>query len=233
MKLCILRILALCAGISFSIAGYGAQAPPQAPVITSNVDEVSMDVIAHDKHGRPIRDLKPDELQIIDDGHAAKITALRLVSASDATSAHTGGAAHNIRSVSFVFDALHGDANSIALRAAAYLLRETGEKDFYFSVWRLTTHLELAQTLTNDQVVLKRALETTLKPASRKLQPVNSTSQPPPSPIPQPVTKFANEFQTTAALATRIGRDENVPPFVAGLLALIRQQSSIPGRKTI
>lgn len=91
------------------------------------------------------------------------MTGLRIVTPSDQSSPNTGGQSKGISSVSLVFDALHGDANSIALRAAEYLLKQTAEKNFYFSVWRLTTRLELTQTLTNDQPILKRAIETTLK----------------------------------------------------------------------
>ncbi len=190
-----------------------------------------MDVVAHDKHGRPIRDLKPEELQIVDDGNAVKITGLRLVT-SDDISAKTDRHPNDFRAISLVFDALQGDANSIALRAAEYLLKEAAEKNFYFSVWRLTSRLELAQTLTNDQAGLKRALQATLKPRSGRPQPGESLTQQS-LPMPEFVKPFAAQLPTTAALATRIARDENVTPFLAGLLALIRQQSSFPGRKTI
>src|SRR6476620_420440 len=49
------------------------------PTIVSNVDEVSLDVVVRDKKKKPIVDLKPDELAIIDNGTPVKISDLRLI----------------------------------------------------------------------------------------------------------------------------------------------------------
>lgn len=211
------RTLFAGAGLIWIFATARVEGFQKPPVITSNVDEVSIDVVAHDKHGRPIQDLQPDDLQITDDGQAAKITGLRLVTVP------------GIRPVSLVFDSLHGDANSVALRAAEFLTKQPEEGKFCFSIWRLANHLELRQTLTNDQSILKRALESTLKPGSKQQGPIDSSS----SSVPDTAKRYAADMQNAPALANRIARDENLSPFVAGLLALVRQQATIPGRKTI
>ncbi|HET7619228.1 MAG TPA: VWA domain-containing protein [Vicinamibacterales bacterium] len=47
--------------------------PPQAPVFRSGVDLVRFDLSVVDQTGRPITDLKPDEIRIVEDGRALPI----------------------------------------------------------------------------------------------------------------------------------------------------------------
>src|SRR5580698_11094910 len=40
----------------------------QTPTFSTNVDEVSLDLVVHDKKHRPVLDLKPEDLAITDEG---------------------------------------------------------------------------------------------------------------------------------------------------------------------
>src|SRR5580700_6003058 len=67
-------------------------APPalpqqQQPTVKTNVDEVLLDMVARDKKGKPVTDLKPDELTITDNGIKQTILSFRQVRGSEAISA--------------------------------------------------------------------------------------------------------------------------------------------------
>ena len=45
-----------------------AQQSPQQPLVKSTTEEVILDIVARDKKGKPVTDLKPDELTVTDAG---------------------------------------------------------------------------------------------------------------------------------------------------------------------
>jgi hypothetical protein len=55
-----------------------------APTVKTNVDEVLLDLIVRDKKGKPVTDLKPEDITVLDNGAKQTITSFRLVSGSDA-----------------------------------------------------------------------------------------------------------------------------------------------------
>src|ERR1700761_4586933 len=65
----------------------GRQAPPpyeSHSVIFADTEEVSLDLVARDKKGHLVKDLKPADLKILDAGSQVAISDLRLVTpASD------------------------------------------------------------------------------------------------------------------------------------------------------
>ena len=53
----------------------GQQRPTQTPVFTARTDLVTTDVIVRDKQGRFVPDLRPDEIQVYEDGVLQKLTS--------------------------------------------------------------------------------------------------------------------------------------------------------------
>ncbi|MGA2219955.1 MAG: hypothetical protein ABSG51_17845, partial [Terracidiphilus sp.] len=59
---------------AFSKGQTPASAPPapapaeDTPHFSTNVDEVSLDLVVHDKHHKPVLDLKPEEVAVTDNG---------------------------------------------------------------------------------------------------------------------------------------------------------------------
>jgi hypothetical protein len=53
----------------------------QIPTVKTTVDEVVLDFIARDKKGKPITDLKPEDLTVTDNGAKEDLTSFRLVQA--------------------------------------------------------------------------------------------------------------------------------------------------------
>src|SRR5271165_1561456 len=73
-----------------------AQAPP-GPVIRSGAQEVLLDLVVRDKREKMVRDLKPEELEVFEDGVKQDIRSFRLVSGAEvrqaeAEAAKTGAA---------------------------------------------------------------------------------------------------------------------------------------------
>src|SRR5215510_12482087 len=64
------------------VAALGLQAVSQEQdeVIRVRSNEVRLDVVVKDKKGRPIRDLKPADFEIFEDGVPQKIESFRFVS---------------------------------------------------------------------------------------------------------------------------------------------------------
>ena len=99
------------------------QAAPQTPTVKANVDEVVLDLIVRDKKGKPITDLKPDELIITDNGVKQTITSFRLVHGSEAIS-QTGATTkldplRQLRLVTLAFENLGDAAQRKTAREAA------------------------------------------------------------------------------------------------------------------
>ena len=66
-----------------AVARAQAQDPPapagQAPQFKTGTAVVVLDVIARDKKGRPVRDLKPEELQVFENDQRCEVRSFRLV----------------------------------------------------------------------------------------------------------------------------------------------------------
>ena len=67
------------------------------PTVKTTVDEVLLDLIVRDKKGKPVTDLKPDDITVLDNGAKQSLTSFRLVSGADAV-ASTGAKTRSTRS---------------------------------------------------------------------------------------------------------------------------------------
>ena len=63
-----------------------ASVSASAQTVKTTVDEVLLDLIARDKKGKPVTDLKPEDLTVLDNGVKQKLTGFRLVSGAEAVS---------------------------------------------------------------------------------------------------------------------------------------------------
>jgi VWFA-related protein len=200
---CLLSILA------FSTTATAQSSPAltkTAPAAVSS-DEVTVDVVVRDRHGRPIRDLRPDELQITDDGAPVKVSRLE------------GGAAGGSLYVSLVFDDLDAVSARLARDAALEMLKQNPSADTSFAVWRIHDRLHLVQASTTNRDALRQAVETVTALAAHP----NDTAT---GPVPEPAAEIARS-------SDQIIRDEHFRACPSRLLALTRHLGRTPGRKTI
>lgn len=153
----------------FALLAWGVPSPAQQPAaspptIKTNVEEVVLDLVVRDKKGKPITDLKPEELLVADNGAKQTLTSFRLVHGSEAIGGN--GAAvkldpmRQLRLVTLAFESLGDSAQRKTAREAAVdLIKGDQGTNVFYSVVALNTRLLVLQAFTTDKSALTAAIE--------------------------------------------------------------------------
>jgi len=150
-----------------------SQAPANTPVFPARSDLVRLDLIVRDKSGRLVEDLRPDEVQVLEDGKPCAIESFRLVQAEETVrSARPAGTAKAPAApasasasealasvVALVFDQLGPEAAKNARGAALELARRSFPKGSVFAVFKIGRGLGVLQSFTEDRAALPAAIE--------------------------------------------------------------------------
>ena len=263
-----------CAGLAvglFALASHGQTVPAapataapastttaapaeQTPTFSTNVDEVSLDLVVHDKKHRPVLDLKPEDLAITDEGTAVKLNQFRLVR-GDGNTGHL---------VTLVFDRFEGPMAKSARLMAEKILKALPVKGYSFAVMDFGGRLRLIQDFTGDQYKIDEAVN--LATESKAVHMVSTLSQGvdivhDPAEITRAKAVAEAERNLIAVAQTGIDskgqhvdvkeramaqsvlkalqdaqlivQDQRANPSLAGLLALVRSQQQLTDRKAI
>jgi len=136
----------------------------QPPTVKTSVEEVLLDIIVRDKKGKPITDLKAEELNVIDNGAPQTISSFRLVRGAEAIS-QTGATSkldplRQLRLVTLAFEPMGElDQRKLARSAAIDLIGGEQGGNVYYAVMVINTQLLLLQPFTKDKEALTRAIE--------------------------------------------------------------------------
>ncbi len=183
-------------------------------------DSVSIDLVVHDKHGRQVRDLRPDEVQITQDGAPVKIDAVRLGAGSQGSA----------RFLSLVFDGAGEGAEEAAHDAIEEISKQLGASKAYFSVWQIGNRLELIRGFTSDETALREAVHVAAREqrSSAMNRKIDAPDLDPAThnQVSEAIRKILDTSEDTM-------RDRHARPSLAGLLALAKGENSLPGRKTV
>ncbi len=144
------------------------------PVIRSTTQEVLLDAVVRDKKERLIRNLKPDEIRILEDGVPQKVQTFRFTgtdvdeapAAPGAPTAATPAAPaapalnplHNLNIVTVVFERMGPRSRLFAQQAAADFLANEFRANTYGGVFSLDYRLNALQPYTNDRDLLRKAI---------------------------------------------------------------------------
>jgi VWFA-related protein len=168
-----MRVLSLvCAGLA-SMQMAAQEAPP--PVIRSTTQEVLLDAVVRDKKERLIRNLKPEEVRVLEDGVPQKLQTFRFTDADSDEPAHaepgasgasapaapTGSALnplHNLNLVTIVFERMGPRSRLFAQQVAAEFLANEFRSNTYGGVFSLDLRLNALQPYTNNQDLLRQAI---------------------------------------------------------------------------
>ena len=137
---------------------------PQAPTAKTAAEEVMLDLIVRDKKGKPVTDLKPEDLTITDNGAAQTLTSFRLVRGSEAIS-QTGATTaldplRQLRLVTLAFEPMDEvDQRKLTRTAAIDLVKGEQGANVYYSVVVISNRLLAVQPFTNDKQALAGAIE--------------------------------------------------------------------------
>jgi VWFA-related protein len=150
-------------------------AQDQDEVIRFRSNEVRLDVIVKDKKGRPIRDLKLTDFEILEDGVPQKVESFRFVTreASPAEITEkkdnkspdvvTTAPAPPKRSAptvtALVFDRLSPEARSLARKAGLAYAQEGMASGGFTGVFGIDQSLRTVQTFTDNTQLIKDAVE--------------------------------------------------------------------------
>ncbi len=252
-----------------------AHQPAERPsTIKAVTEEVLLDLVARDRRGRPVRDLKPDQIEVYEDGVKQPITYFQLVEGeAPLTEAEAAAPQSNflrqINLVTLLFERLGDDGRKNARQAALEFLRSELRPNVYVAVFRSDQRLYVLQHFTNDRKRLEQAVEQVtgasssqlasqsesifrdLERARAELEGTNqaasaassasqaATSGPGssgPSGSPGAAMAAAKMAEMTVNMlrtADMLERAYVGRSSLYALLALVREQRSLPGRKTI
>jgi VWFA-related protein len=150
-------------------------AASQGPVVKSTVDEVVLDFIARDKKGKPVTDLKLEDLAVTDNGAKEQPTSFRLVQGAEAIS-QSGAATkldplRQLRLVTLAFEAMSDATQRKTARTGATdLVKGEQGGNVFYSVVVIDTRLMVLQPFTSDKDALVKAInEATSGYSSTKL----------------------------------------------------------------
>ncbi len=160
-----------------------AQQPlSQAPAtrIETTVQEVVLDIIVRDKKGRSLRDLRPEEIEILEEGAPVKVKAFRLVEGSQEAAKGKEERApvqaaeppsveldplRQVRLVTLVFERLGVEGKRFFRQAVGDLLNLSPEANLYYSIFTIDQKLHCLQNFTNNHELVKKEAETAQKGA--------------------------------------------------------------------
>ena len=229
----------------------------QAPTVSTTVNEVSLDLVVHNKKHRAVLDLKPGDIRVTDNETPVSLSGLHLVTGN----AETG------HQITLVFDHFSGSSAKGAQNVAAKILKMLPAKGYSFALLDFSGRLRLIQGFTDDRSVIEQAVKTVTDTTKARTPVVLSATG---MVIKNPNDHSDDERASAAARAEkdliaitrtgadsagkhvdvktraryqtllaaladaqRIKQDQHAQPTLAGLLALVRSQQRIQDRKAI
>jgi VWFA-related protein len=206
---------------------------PGDSTILKDVDEVSIDLVVHQGRNKPVLDLKPEDLEVTDDGAPVKLSDLRFVSGSSAGN----------HLITFLFDRFDPSGATNAREVAKKILKQIPTERFSFSVFSSRGRLNLLQGFTGDRQAIQKAVDLAVSDngaefdktaaASEKMLIAAMQSLPNQAQVSDHARDADHAELASLAESQRIAQEENTTPVLAGLLALARSQAQIPGRKLL
>jgi VWFA-related protein len=206
-----------------------------APTVNAVVDEVSLDMVVHDKKHKLVLDLKPAEIAVTDNGTPVALNGFRLVN-GDANTGHL---------ITLVFDHFDGAVARSAQNVAGKLLKMLPAKGYSFALLDFTGRLRLIQGFTDNRGAVADAVRIVTEKedtdrtsaaavAEKKLIAIARTGADPSGKhVDVNVRAYYQTLLAALSDAQRIRQDQHTLPTLAGLLALVRSQQRIAERKSI
>jgi VWFA-related protein len=217
-----LRAVSALAPFLFVFSAYAQTGPAPA---AGPVGEVSFDLVAHDKKGATVRDLKPGDFAITADGSPVHIDDLHMV---------TGGPGPgHAQLVALVFAHDNPGYARVARDVAVQLIKAAPPTGILFAVLRVDGRLRLIQEFTTDREALTKAIDGATvnydrddNSAEKRLTDLKAGVNKEDPTLSKVLLNMLLDSQTLA-------RDPHTPPAIASLEAACRQMGVLPGRKTL
>lgn len=199
--------------------------------MSSAAEEVVQDFVVRDKRDRLVKDLKVEEVKVVDDGAEQTVTGLRLVDGAEA--------GQRIGLVTLVFERLSDTGRRVAREAALHLLSNPLPPNVYLSIVAIDSQLFVLQEFTTDKDALKKAIDkvtsgqyATYGAESQRIKDGlrAKTAQ---AGVPPVERRTAGILLEMLKFNSSFGGEEATRMSVFSLLSLVRGQIAEPGRKSL
>ncbi len=176
--------LALIITMTFSASLIFGQTPAsqeQDDIVRVRTNEVKLDVVVKDKKGRPIKDLKPTDFEVFEDGVPQKVESFRFMMQGaerskpevkgdksqitgatvpvEKTATPTAPARSTPAVTALVFDRLSQEGRSLARKAGLAYAQESMAPGDYTGVFGIDQSLRTVQSFTDNSGLVKDAVE--------------------------------------------------------------------------
>jgi VWFA-related protein len=235
-------------------------------------ETVLLDLVVRDRSGRPVRDLRPDEIEVYENGVRQQITGLRFLGedsvvvddepapvAAPDTAPPVSHPSGQLDLVTLAFDRLGNEARQLARQAALDFIRAGIRPNMMVAVFTIDQRLFVLQEYTNDADLIRAAVDrattgaysqfaTQSEAIRRGLEEAGSASfraeseaagvgqGAPPSGGMGAAFAEARLAEVTVSMlqhAEQLQRQQQGHASLFSLLALVRAQRPLAGRKTV
>jgi VWFA-related protein len=139
----------------------------EPPILQSTSQEVILDLVVRDKKGRIVKDLRPSEIEILENGVPQKLRSLLLMEGGEriplgeqsGQDSKQIDPLQNLRLITLSFDRMNPASRKQVRQAVQALLKEPIPSSAYISVVRLNPRLQVVQPYTRDPILLRWAVE--------------------------------------------------------------------------
>ncbi|MGE0129592.1 MAG: VWA domain-containing protein [Blastocatellales bacterium] len=166
----------VCVLLLLTASSYNAQQPAPAArqAVSIKTSEVLLDVLVRDKKGRPVRDLKPEEIEVFEDGVKQPITTFTVVGSAtndnkkppaaksekaQETGAAMSGSQQQLNLVTMVFDHLAAVRVQPVRDAAFAFIDNSVTSGMLVRVMVIGRKIYVIEQFTNDRDKLRKAVE--------------------------------------------------------------------------
>ena len=228
------------------------QAPPQPGTITTQTRLITVDVIATDSHGNPVRNLKEEDFQVIEEHLGAqKIarfefvdTAARAAADSVAQPAAAPGMYSNMPAsrlkvppTVLLMDALNtGTQQQVQVRRDMILFLKKLPTDTPVAVFLLGHTLHVVQNFTTDPKLLQAAVDKAHRPTELEANPqddaqsASNIERNSPLKVPEDVLERLEDFEKEQYMEQITQRVEET---ASAMLSIAKYLGGYPGRKNL
>lgn len=137
--------------------------------IRATAQETVLDMVFRDKKGKDIRDIRPEEVHILEDGVEQNLTSFRLEGGNPPKTAGPEGGAtgstpvldpmREVRLVTLVFEGLDPEGKRFFRQALKDILDMAPEQNLYFSILTVDQRLHVIQPFTADHSALLKSMD--------------------------------------------------------------------------
>jgi VWFA-related protein len=153
-------------------AAQNAPTAESGPAIRVTTTEVLLDLVVRDKRGRQVKNLKPDDVEIYEDGVRQKILSFRPVASHEVQHREVGietkkgqgtvapRSLHAVNVVCIVFHNLDPVSRTRAIEAVQEFIKNDLQPETYVGVFNLNDRLTALYPFTNNRKELLQAAQT-------------------------------------------------------------------------